>query len=106
MKINVMCTRFFFMLMVALGISLAGHSQHFNKTMSRQKAAIQSAYKKKKITQREYQKLMDEQHEISVTIRKYNSDGYLTGPEKNKVAAKQQRAADRLRKYQTNSERY
>jgi hypothetical protein len=71
-----------------------------------QKASINSIYKKKRIAQREYYKLMDEQHVIGNTIKKYKRDGYFSPEEKNKIAAKQRRAADRIRRYQRNRERY
>lgn len=85
---------------------IGGFSQNFTKTMNQQKAAIKAAYKKGRITQREYGKLMDEQQDIGVTIRKYSADGYLSSTEKDRIASKQRRAADRLRKYRTNRERY
>ncbi len=91
---------------IAMFLSIAGYSQNFSKTMSQQKATIKAAYKKRKITQKEYNKLMDEQQVIYNTIEKYKADGYLSSDEKNKIASKQQRAANRIRKYQTNNERY
>lgn len=94
------------LIVVSLFLSEAGYSQNFSKTMSQQKATIKAAYKKRKITQKEYNKLMDEQQIIYNTIEKYKGDGYLSSDEKNKIASKQQRAANRIRKYQTNNERY
>ncbi|ANH82654.1 hypothetical protein A8C56_18235 [Niabella ginsenosidivorans] len=74
--------------------------------MRNQKANIQAAYRKGRLTEKEYYKLMEEQESIRYAIGKYNLDGYLSCDEKNKIAAKQQRAANRLRKYQVNGERY
>ncbi len=94
------------LIVFVLCLSVAGYSQNFGKTLSRQKATIKTAYKKRKITHKEYVKLMDEQQVIYNIIEKYNGDGYLSIDEKNKIAAKLQRAANRIRKYQTNNERY
>jgi ATP-dependent protease HslVU (ClpYQ) ATPase subunit len=94
------------LILVALCWSVVGYSQNFSKTMTQQKAAIKTAYKKKRLTHKEYNKLMDEQQVIYNTIEKYKDDGYLSSEEKNKIASKQQRAANRIRKYQVNNERY
>lgn len=94
------------LILVALCWSVVGYSQNFSKTMAQQKATIKAAYKKKRLTHKEYNKLMDEQQVIYNTIEKYKDDGYLSSDEKNKIASKQQRAANRIRKYQTNNERY
>lgn len=101
-----MVRKIIFFVLVAMFLSIAGNTQNFSKTMSRQKSTIKAAYKKRKITQKEYNKLMDEQQLIYNTIEKYKGDGYLSSDEKNKIASKQQRAANRIRKYQTNNERY
>ncbi|HRO84572.1 MAG TPA: hypothetical protein PK110_07095 [Niabella sp.] len=87
-------------------ISNMSFAQNFERVVRQQKASINSIYKKRRITQREYYKLMDEQNAIENTIRKYRRDGYLSPDEKNKIAAKQRRAADRIRRYQRNRERY
>jgi len=81
-------------------------AQNFERVLRRQKATINSIYKKRRITQHEYYKLMDEQNAIENTIRRYRRDGYLLPDEKNRIAAKQRRAADRIRRYQRNRERY
>ncbi|WP_162817853.1 hypothetical protein U0035_20620 [Niabella yanshanensis] len=94
------------LVVVMLCLSIIGHSQSFSKTMAQQKATIKAAYKKKKLTHKEYNKLMDEQQIIQNAIEKYKGDGYLSSDEKNKIAAKQQRATNRIRKYQNNNERY
>ncbi len=94
------------LLVVTLCLSVVGHSQNFSKTMAQQKATIKAAYKKRKLTHKEYNKLIDEQQIIQNTIEKYKGDGYLSPDEKNKITSKQQRAANRIRKYQNNNERY
>lgn len=81
-------------------------AQNFNKEMKQQQSNIEAAYRKKKITEKEYSKLKEEQDVIKFALEKYNSDGTLTPAEKNRIASKLQRAANRLRRYQTNNERY
>lgn len=96
----------FVLLIFCIVISNSVFAQNFEKTAAQQKAAIRSAYKKKRLTQREYEKLLEEQDIIKDAIAKYKSDGYFSSDEKNKIASKQQRAANRLKKYQKNRERY
>lgn len=95
-----------FLVAITLCWSIVGYSQNFSKTMAQQKATINAAYKKKKLTHKEYNKLMDEQRIIQNAIEKYKEDGYWSSDEKNRIASKQQRAANRIRKYQNNNERY
>lgn len=101
-----MIRKVFLLLAMSIGISIGSHSQSISKIMRQQKANIQAAYKRGRITEREYYKLMDEQETIRRTVEKYNSDGYLTYSERDKIAGKQQRAAGRLRKYRINNEHY
>lgn len=82
------------------------NAQDFPKEMKQQRANIESIFKKKRITLKEYNKLLQEQEVIKYTYEKYNSDGYLSPEEKNRIASKIQRAAKRLRRYQNNAERY
>jgi cell division protein FtsB len=87
-------------------ITLGAHAQNFKAKQKEQEKAIKSAYKSKKITENEYHKLMDEQHVIKETMEKYQYDDYLDAHEKNVIHDKLDRAAGRLRRYKTNSERY
>lgn len=72
----------------------------------KQEKAIKDAYKKKKVTELEYNKLMREQEIIKETIKEYEADDDFTPKEKNAVNGKLQRAEKRLKKYKTNSEVY
>ncbi|OJW82207.1 MAG: hypothetical protein BGO69_16575 [Bacteroidetes bacterium 46-16] len=78
----------------------------FKAQQKEQERAIKAAYKRHKVTQREYYKLMDEQDAIKYAIEKYEADGYWTLHEKDVVRGKLERAHDRLRRYKTNGERY
>ena len=78
---------------------------HFKAEQRQQEKAIKSAYKRHKVTEREYYKLMDEQDAIKYAIEKYEADGYWTLHEKDVVRGKLERANDRLRRYKTNWER-
>lgn len=92
--------------LLTAGIALGAYAQNFPKQMKQQRADIESVYKKKRITGKEYNKLIEEQNTIKYTYEKYNSDGYLSPEEKNRIASKLQRAAKRLKRYQHNAERY
>lgn len=100
--------RILFLLMLPLMLCVTNdvHAQNFKGRQKEQIKVIKAAYKAKKVTENEYNKLMDEQQVIKRTIEKYESDGYLDSHEKNVIADKQDRAKDRLRRYKTNSERY
>lgn len=72
----------------------------------KQERAIETAYKKKKVTELEYNKLMREQEIIKEAIKEYEADDDFSAKEKNAVYGKLQRAEKRLKKYKTNSEVY
>ena len=72
----------------------------------KQEKAIKAAYKKKKVTELEYNKLIREQEIIKETIEKYEADDDFSAKEKNAVHGKLQRAEKRLKKYKTNGEIY
>ena len=95
-----------FMLFMICGIANGIYAQNFPKDMKQQRTNIETAYKKKRITDMEYNKLIAEQDVIKNTYDKYNNDGYLSPEEKNRIASKLQRAARRLKRYQNNAERY
>lgn len=82
------------------------NAQNFRAQQRQQRAAIQSAYKKRRITQKEYYKLMNEQEAIAYAIAKAGADGYIDAREKNSINGKLQRADKRLFKYKTNREIY
>jgi predicted transcriptional regulator len=86
--------------------TLHAQNTNFKGKQKEQEKAIKGAYKAKKITENEYNKLMDEQEVIKSTIEKYELDDYLDSHEKNTIYDKQARAADRLRRYKTNGERF
>lgn len=72
----------------------------------KQENLIKSAYRKHKITETEYAKLLKEQQAIKSAIKKYNIDGVWTSHELNVVKGKLDRAESRLKRYKTNSEVY
>ncbi|GAB3428928.1 hypothetical protein [Niabella aquatica] len=96
------------LLTILLAISPAAFlcAQNFKKQQKQQRAAIEAAYKKKRVTQREYYKLIAEQESIAHAIEKAEADGYMDPREKNSIYGKIQRAEKRLRKYRTNREVY
>lgn len=98
--------KFMLLSVLALFTGLPSFAQNFNKELKQQRSDIESVYRKKKITGKEYNKLIEEQKIIQNTLEKYNSDGYLSPEEKNRIASKLNRAARRLKRYQHNSERY
>ena len=81
-------------------------AQNFKAKQKEQEKTIKSAYKAKKITQNEYEKLIDEQQVIKNTIEKYELDGELDSHEKNVIHDKLIRAQNRLKRYKTNGEIY
>ncbi len=94
------------LLLVVFGISQISFAQDFRARQKSQVKVIKTAYKKGRITQTEYDKLMREQYVIEETIDKYNADGYLDASEKNKIHDKLVRAEKRLRRYKHNGEIY
>lgn len=82
------------------------YAQNFKKQQKQQRAAIEAAYRKRRVTQREYYKLIAEQESIAIAIEKAEADGYMDPKEKNSIYGKIQRAEKRLRKYKTNREVY
>ncbi|MGC4231936.1 MAG: hypothetical protein QM594_02910 [Niabella sp.] len=96
------------LLIIALSLSPVTilYAQNFKKQQKQQRAAIEAAYRKKRVTQREYYKLIAEQESIVYAIQKAEADGYMDSREKNSIYGKIQRAEKRLRKYKTNREIY
>lgn len=87
-------------------LALNADAQNFNAMQQSQERTIKAAYKKKKVTELEYEKLMREQEIIKQTIYKYEADKVLDAHEKNVIQDKLDRAEKRLKRYKTNSERY
>lgn len=96
----------FFVFAIIIAGSIHVNAQNFKATQKSQEKLIKSAFKHKKVTEREYNKLMDEQEKIKSVIDRYMADGELDSHEKNVIHDKQERAAKRLKKYQTNGEVY
>ncbi len=97
---------FYFLIAAFMLGSATVYGQNFKAMQASQEKVVKSAYKKKQITQTEYEKLMMEQHDIKETIKKYDEDGVLTTKEKNALHGKLDKAGKRLEKYKTNSEQY
>ena len=81
-------------------------AQNFKSKQKTQEKTIKAAYKAKKVTELEYEKLMKEQTVIKETIAKYEADDVWTSKEKNAIHDKLERAERRLRRYKTNGEVY
>ncbi len=78
----------------------------FAGEQKKQESLIRNAYKNKKISEKEYHKLLQEQEAIKEAIKKANIDGKFTPEEKNRINGKLQRAKKRLVRYKYNSEIY
>lgn len=89
-----------------VSMSIAVSAQNFKKDQQKQERIIKAAYKQKKITTLEYEKLMKEQYSIKQTIEKYEKDGIMTSKEKNSLNKDLKNAEERLGKYKTNAEQY
>lgn len=94
------------LLALALALSAPGFSQNFKGRQQTQERTIRAAYKKGRVTAREYDKLMKEQQVIREAIREAGADGVFTPKEKNRIHDKLERAERRLRRYKTNGEVY
>lgn len=82
------------------------NAQDFKGKLKSQEKTIKAALKSKKITDREYEKLMMENQTIKNTLEKYQLDGVLTSKEKNTIHDKLVRSEKRLGRYKTNGEVY
>jgi len=81
-------------------------AQKYRAEQKEQERTIKAAYKRHKVTEREYLKLMDEQDAIKHAIEKYDAEGVWTYHQQEVVVGKLERARDRLKRYKTNGERY
>jgi len=95
-----------FFIIILLAVSPITHAQNFKAQQRSQEKLIKTTYKKGRITEREYYKLMQEQELIKEAMNKYYADDILTPSEKNRLYDKLQRAAKRLKRYKTNGEIY
>lgn len=94
------------LLTLIIATAYAGQTQDFEKRQKAQKAAIEAAYKKKQVTEKEYYKLLNEQDIIKRAIDNAKADDIMTPQEKNAIHAKLERAERRLRRYKNNREVY
>lgn len=76
------------------------------RLQKKQERTIERAFKKGDITRREYQKLMGEQKTIKRYIDLADMDNYWSSAELNRINGKLQRAQERLKRYENNSEVY
>ncbi len=91
-------------LMILLGTVV--NAQNFKADLKKLDAQVESAFKEKKLTELEYNKLKEEHNIIQLTIDKAEADGVTTPDEKNKIYSKILRSKKRFAKYKTNSEVY
>ncbi|QLH44287.1 MAG: hypothetical protein HWD58_00810 [Bacteroidota bacterium] len=82
----------------------ARSGRNYSGEQRKQEKLIQQAYRKGKVTETEYRKLMEEQDIIKRAIELAQRDGFWTPDEKKRVAGKLNRAEKRLRRYKTNWE--
>ena len=95
-----------FVLMIGCVQVYARGEKDLKNQQRKQEKIIESARKRNQISENEYRKLLNEQHVIKQTIRKYEVDQYWTPHELNVVKGKLDRAENRLRRYKNNGEVY
>lgn len=91
-------------LMILLGTVV--NAQNFKADLKKLDAQVETAFKAKKLTEIEYNKLKEEHNIIQLAIDKAEADGTTTPDEKNKIYSKILRSKKRFAKYKTNSEVY
>lgn len=96
----------FALMLLATMTGLQAGAQDFKGKLKSQEKTIKAALKSKKITEREYEKLMLDHQTIKNTLEKYELDGLLTSKEKNIIHDKLVRAENKLARYKTNGEVY
>lgn len=92
-----------FVFLVFVGICTA---QSIEENRAKQEQRIKEAFKKKKLTELEYSKLMTEQKKIKDAIQIAKADGVMTPKEKNAINKKLNGVEKKLLKYQNNAEIY
>jgi hypothetical protein len=93
------------MLLLCMNV-MASDAGELKSKQKKQENLIERQYKRKKITFKEYSKLMKEQESIQTAIKKYDLDGVWTPHELNVVHSKLERAEKRLQRYKQNDEVY
>lgn len=101
-----MYRKVFALILFATMTGLHAGAQDFKGKLKSQEKTIKAAQKSKKITDREYEKLMMDHRAIKNTLEKYELDGVLTSKEKNVIHDKLVRAENKLARYKTNGEVY
>lgn len=87
--------------------SLSASAQEDVRVLHRKlKTEIEQSYKRKALTQNEYNKMMEEHRVINKSIELALIDGYLSPDEKNKILGKINRSKKRLIRYKNNNEVY
>lgn len=81
-------------------------ARSFNSEVAKVEANMKAAFKKRKLTQKEYDKLLNESAKVRQTIDKAMIDDVLTPKEKNSINSKISGLKSRLYKYQHNNEIY
>lgn len=97
---------FTFFLVFSATILFAQKGNDLIKAQHKQEKTIKDVYKKEKITELEYNKLMREQSNIKGLIETATIDNHWSSVELNQVNAKLVRASKRITRYQMNSEKY
>lgn len=92
--------------LLLMGFCLQANAQALERKQRAQEAAVKLAFRKKQVTPKEYDKLLEEQGVIRKTIERAKADGSMSSREQNDIYGKLQRAEKRLRKYKTNREVY
>jgi transcriptional regulator NrdR family protein len=94
--------------LAALFLTLGVNAQEFNGKTSQDKLEreIKAAYKSKKLTENEYEKLMKEQYAIKQAIEKYERDEVWTASEKNNIIGRLKKSDKRFEEYKSNNEVY
>lgn len=103
-----MLMRYIVITFLCLAIAFGARAQapNFKQKQKSQEKTIKAAQKYRKISDREYEKLMKEQYLIQAAIEKAEIDGVWTAHEKNAIHDKLVRAEKRLTRYKTNGEIY
>lgn len=102
----------FFVILLFVCVNTSANAQRtqtakaFRAEVSKVTAGINSAYKKRRLTRKEYDKLINEIGNIHQAIDKAMIDDFLTPKEKNSINSKISGAKNKLHKYQHNREIY
>lgn len=102
----------FFSIFIFISLNVSANAQRtqtasgFNSEVSKVESNMKAAFKKGRLTQREYDKLLDEAQDIRQVIDKSMIDDYLTSKEKNSINSKISGLKNKLYKYQHNREIY